>query len=333
MNSITMSTVAQHAKVSKSTVSHFLNGRYSHMSDETKKRVENSIKELDYRPNILARSLKRKSTTTIGVIVANSLHTFSAQVIRSIEDICNKTDFHLIVCNADNDSTKERKYIEMLRAKQVDGMIILPTGDNEDIYKDMVQSKYPVIFVDRSLPNVSIPSVMLNNEVASKLAVQHFIDMGYQRIGIITNEINTITPRIERIIGYTKTLESNGLKIEEDYIKALEIKNVQQGLEEMLALENPPQAILAGNDLTLIEILKLLKSKGLQIPKDIAVIGIDDVVFAPFFEPALTIVEQPAFEIGKKAAELLMGKIQKNEEVDQAKIYRLEPKLIIRNSC
>ncbi|WP_298825857.1 substrate-binding domain-containing protein [uncultured Planococcus sp.] len=333
MKSITMATVAQHAQVSKSTVSHFLNGRYGHMSEETKQRVENSIKELDYRPNILARSLKQKTTTTIGVIVANSLHTFSAQVIRSIEDICNQTDFHLIVCNADNDCIKERKYIDMLRAKQVDGMVIIPTGHNEDIYNDMVQSNYPVVFVDRILPNVSIPSVMVNNEMASRLAVQHFIDMGYQRISIITNEIDAVIPRIERIVGYRKTLKSNGLTIEEDYIKALEIKQVQQGVKELLALDDPPQAILAGNDLTLIEILKYLKNQNLQIPKDIAVIGIDDVSFASFFEPALTIVEQPAAEIGKKAAELLMEKIQKEDKVDQDKIHRFEPKLVIRNSC
>ncbi|TWT05288.1 LacI family transcriptional regulator [Planococcus sp. CPCC 101016] len=333
MKTITMATVAQHAQVSKSTVSHFLNGRYSHMSDETKKRVEKSIKELDYRPNILARSLKQKTTTTIGVIVANSLHTFSAQVIRSIEDICNKADFHLIVCNADNDSIKEQKYIDMLRAKQVDGMIILPTGHNEAIYNDMVDSNYPVVFVDRTLPNVAIPSVMVNNEMASRLAVQHFIDSGYRKISIITNEIDAIAPRIERIVGYKKTLDSNGLKIEEDYIKALEIQHVQQGVKELLELEEPPQAILAGNDLTLIEILKYLKSQNLKIPKDMAVIGIDDVSFASFFEPALTIVEQPAFDIGKKAAELLMGKIQKEGQVGQSKMYLFEPELVIRNSC
>lgn len=333
MKPITMAIVAQHAQVSKSTVSHFLNGRYGHMSNETKKRVENSIKELDYRPNILARSLKQKTTTTIGVIVANSLHTFSAQVIRSIEDICNVADFHLIVCNADNDSIKERKYIDMLRAKQVDGMIILPTGHNEDIYNDMVDSNYPVIFVDRTLPDVEIPSVMVNNEMASGLAVQHFIDKGYRKISIITNEIDTITPRIERIVGYKKTLESNGLKIEKDYIKALEIAHVQEGLKELLALKDPPQAILAGNDLTLIEILKYLKNQSLKIPSDMAVIGIDDVSFSSFFEPALTIVEQPAFEIGKKAAELLMEKIQKVNKVDQPKMYLFEPELVVRDSC
>ena len=333
MKTITMATVAQHAQVSKSTVSHFLNGRYSHMSAETKKRVEKSIKELDYRPNILARSLKQKTTTTIGVIVANSLHTFSAQVIRSIEDICNKADFHLIVCNADNDSIKEQNYIDMLRAKQVDGMIISPTGHNEAIYNDMVESSYPVVLVDRTLPNVEIPSVMINNEMASGLAVQHFIDKGYRKISIITNEIDAIAPRIERIVGYKKTLEINGLKIAEDYIKALEIKHVQHGVKELMELKEPPEAILAGNDLTLIEILKYLKSQNMKIPKDMAVIGIDDVSFASFFEPALTIVEQPAFDIGKKAAELLMGKIQKDDQVDQPKIYLFEPELVIRNSC
>src|SRR5690606_32142751 len=130
MKTVTMADVAQQAGVSKSTVSQFVNNRFDYMSEETKKRVEQAIMELDYRPNILARSLKQKTTTTIGVIVANILHTFSSQIIRTIEDACNEADFHVMVCNADDDPVKERKYIEMLRAKQVDGIIILPTGSN-----------------------------------------------------------------------------------------------------------------------------------------------------------------------------------------------------------
>ncbi|MFC0274544.1 LacI family DNA-binding transcriptional regulator [Metabacillus herbersteinensis] len=332
MKAVTMADVARLANVSKSTVSQYLNKRFDYMGEDTKKRIEETIRELDYRPNIVARSLKQKSTTTIGVIVANILHTFSSQVIRAIEDICHESDFHVIVCNADDNPVKERKYIEMLRAKQVDGMIILPTGDNVDIYNEMFDEKYPIVFVDRTVGEIPIPSVILNNEMAADLGVQHFIDNGYKKIGIITNVIRNITPRRGRVNGYKKALENNKISINEQYIKNLEIGKVQEGLKDLLALEEPPEAIIAGNDLILIEVLKYVKSKNIRIPTDLAVIGIDDVSFSTFYEPALTIVEQPAYEIGKKAAELLLYEIQKKELHGENAIYQFEPKLVVRES-
>ncbi|MBG9585862.1 LacI family transcriptional regulator [Cytobacillus firmus] len=333
MKTVTMADVAQHAKVSKSTVSQYLNKRFDYMGEDTKKRIEAAINELGYRPNIVARSLKQKSTTTIGVIVANILHSFSTQVIRAIEDMCHDSDFHTIVCNADDDPIKEKKYIEMLRAKQVDGIILLPTGDNADLYNEMLKEKYPIVFVDRTVPDVPIPSMLLDNEKAAGLGVQHFIDNGYRKIGIITNVIRNVTPRMERLNGYKKTLELNGFPLRKEYIKSLEVSNIKEGLKEMLELEDPPKAILAGNDLTLIEILKYVKENNLKVPEDLAIIGIDDVSFASFYEPGLTIVAQPAFEIGKKAAELLLNKIQKKAAAEEKLVYRFEPKLIVRESC
>jgi LacI family kdg operon repressor len=332
MKRITIADVAEHAKVSKSTVSQYLNKRFDYMGEGTKKRIEVAITELHYRPNIVARSLKQKSTSTIGVIVANILHSFSTQVIRAIEDICHLYDFHIIVCNADDNPEKEKSYIDMLRAKQMDGIIIFPTGENVELYNEMADEGYPIVFVDRLVTDVSIPTVMLDNERASSLAVSHFIDKGYERIGVITNVIKNVSPRMERMNGYKKTLQSNGIAINEEYIKSLAVDNIQQGLEEMLHLEQPIQAVLAGNDLALMEILKYVKTHGLSIPTDLAIIGIDDVSFASFYEPALTIVAQPAAEIGKKAAELLLSKIQKKVVEEEHTVYRFEPKLIVRNS-
>jgi LacI family transcriptional regulator, kdg operon repressor len=333
MKKVTIADVAQHANVSKSTVSQYLNNRFDYMGEETKDRIEISIRDLGYRPNFVARSLKQKSTTTIGVIVANILHTFSTQVIRAIEDICQEADFHTIVCNADDDPVKERKYIEMLRAKQVDGIILLPTGDNVELYNEMLKEEYPIVFVDRTVPNVEIPSMLLDNEKAAGVGVQHFIDQGYKKIGIITNVIRNVTPRMERINGYKQTMAANGLAVREEYIKSLEVSKIKEGVGELLSLEEPPEAILAGNDLTMIEILKYVKEMNVRIPEDLAIIGIDDVSFASFYEPALTIVAQPTFEIGKKAAEFLLNKIQKKEDQDGRLVYRFEPKLIIRESC
>lgn len=335
MKPITIADVADYASVSKSTVSQYLNQRYDYMGEKTKKRIEKAIKELGYQPNIVARSLKQKTTTTIGVIVANILHSFSTHIIRVIEDICHENDFHIIVCNADDEPEKEKKYINMLRAKQVDGIIIFPTGGNIELYQKMKNENFPLVFVDRSVPTLSITSVMLNNELASKLAVDHFIDRGYERIGIITTSIiRNITPRVERVNGYKKALQSHQIEINNDYIKTLEVNEIQSGLHEMLSLEKPPQCLLAGNDLVLMEILKYVRDHDFKIPDNLALIGIDDVSFASFYIPTLTTISQPIVEMGKKATELLLTKIKKGEEfVEDEHIYRFAPTLVVRKSC
>lgn len=334
MKIVTIDDVAKRASVSKSTVSQYLNKRYDYMSEQTKERIKNVIEELGYQPNIVARSLKQKTTSTIGVIVANILHVFSTQVIRAIEDICHDYDFHIIVCNADDDPKKEKKYIEMLRAKQVDGMIIFPTGGNISLYKKMINEQFPIVFVDRSIPVIPISSIILDNEKATKLAVDYIVDKGYERIAIMTTSIiKNISTRIERISGYKKALKDKGIIINENYIKSLDVKQIQEGLREMLSLENPPQAVIAGNDLTLMEILAFIKNNHLKIPANLGIIGIDDVSFANFFSPSLTTIAQPTFEMGKAAAEILLNKIQKKEVKTDQTILRFEPKLIIRESC
>lgn len=140
------------------------------MSEETKRRIENAISELGYQPNIVARSLKqKKKTSTIGVIVANILHSFSTKVIRAIEDFCNDNDFHVIVCNADDDPVKEANYINMLRAKQVDGLIVFPTGGNLELYEMMIEQNFPLVFVDRIIDGLSVDTILLDNEKAAYL--------------------------------------------------------------------------------------------------------------------------------------------------------------------
>lgn len=334
MKKITIADVAQQAGVSKSTVSQFLNQRYDYMGEKTKGRIEKAIEELNYSPNIIARSLKQKSTKTIGVIVANILHVFSTQVIRAIEDFCNEKGFHVIVCNADDDPVKEKQYINMLRAKQVDGIIAFPTGGNVELYSDLASENYPVIFMDRLIEGVSINTVLLDNERASFLAVEEFIEKGYYRIGMICPPLSeNITPRLERVAGYKNALGKHGITFNPDYLASGEIEEMQELVKEMLELSTPPTAILALNDRSLHEILAYTKEQRLTIPNDLAIIGVDDVSFASIYSPALTTVAQPAFEMGRKAAELLLNLIMKKSSTTNADIYRFEPELIVRESC
>ena len=159
-------------EVSKSTVSQFLNKRYEYMSELTRERIELAIEELDYRPNIVARSLTQKSTFTVGVIVANILHSFSTHIIRAIENKFYEKGFHIIVCNADDEPDKEKEYIEMLMAKQVDGIIIFPTGGNVDLYKRMKKSGFPLVFMDRTIADLGIETVLLDNDKACGIGCQ-----------------------------------------------------------------------------------------------------------------------------------------------------------------
>ncbi|MBD1378924.1 LacI family DNA-binding transcriptional regulator [Metabacillus arenae] len=334
MKPITIADVAKHAGVSKSTVSQYLNQRYDYMGEKTKKRIEQTIEELGYRPNIIARSLKQKSTMTIGVIVANILHVFSTQVIRAIEDFCNESNFHIIVCNADDDPMKEKRYIEMLRAKQVDGIIAFPTGGNVELYKGLIKVNYPVVFMDRILPEVEIPTVLLDNEKASLLAVDQLLKNGYKKIGMIAPPLSPyVTPRLERISGYKKALQQHDIPFNPNYLISSEIFELEAKINHMLTMADPPEALVALNDRVLIEILKYTKEQQINIPGDLALVGIDEVSFASFYSPALTTVAQPAFQMGKKAAELLLNRIRDKDTDDFSKIYRFEPDLIKRESC
>ncbi|MCG3419500.1 LacI family DNA-binding transcriptional regulator [Oceanobacillus jordanicus] len=334
MKTITMADVAQHAGVSKSTVSQYVNQRYDYMGEKTKERVEKAIAELGYSPNIIARSLKQKSTTTIGVIVANILHVFSTQVIRAIEDFCNEANFHIIVCNADDDPIKEKKYMDMLRAKQVDGIIVFPTGGNLALYQQLVRDNYPIVFVDRMVPEVEVNTVLLDNEKAVRMGVNLLVEKGYQRIGMVTPPLEeSVTPRLERVSGFKQALKANNQNFDPNLLVSEEIENIRIKLDELLQQPQRPDAILAVNDRVLFEILHYIKEKKLSIPDDLGVIGIDDVTFASFYSPTLTTIAQPAFEMGKKAAELLLNRIQNKTQEIETKIYRFKPLLMQRDSC
>lgn len=334
MKNVTMAEVAKHANISKSTVSQYLNKRYEYMSESTKKRIEEAIEELNYHPNSVARSLKQKTTYTIGIIVANILHSFSTHIIRTLETEFNKQGFHTIICNADDDPEKERNYIEMLLAKQIDGLIVFPTGENLDLYEQMKKRNFPIVFMDRKLDGYEIDTVMLDNYRAAELAVDKFVSLDYTNISIVTTSvIRNISPRVERIDGYKQALEKHGLPVQKQYIKTADAAFLQETLHALFQLESPPQAIVAGNDIVLIEVLKYIKEHDMSIPHDIAVISIDEVTFASFYTPPITVVEQPKIEMANRAAELLLKQIKGEKEIGKPAVERMAPTLIDRNSC
>lgn len=329
MKKITMMDVANEAGVSKSTVSQYINNRYEYMSLETKKKIELAIKELNYRPNTIARSLKQKTTFTIGVIVSNILHNFSTQVIRAIEDVCHEQDFHVIVCNADDKPEKEMKYIQMLRDKQVDGLIVFPTGGNLDLYKELESTEFPVVFLDRLLPEVTMPALLLDNKKAVQLAVDHLREKGYESILLVTNAINQVYPRKVRVDAFVDYTKEIGMDDSHVHVLSRPLEDIQSELKSLLQ-QQKIDAIIAGNDLALFEIFHVIQNEQLMIPTDIALISIDDTTFSTFIKPELTAIAQPAFQMGTQAATTLLDLIHQKEVKNEVMYY--EPQLIIRGT-
>lgn len=330
---VTMQEVANLAGVSKSTVSQYINNRYEFMSVTTKLRVEQAIKELDYIPNYVAKSLKQKKSSTIGVIVANILHAFSTEIIRSIEDECERNGLHLFVCNADDQPEKERAYIEMLLAKQVDGLIIFPTNGNDDLYKQLKHAEFPIVFVDRKINQSIFPTILLNNENASQIAVEQLAKKGKSKLGLVSTSIaRNVTPRVERIEGFKKTIDQLGLVVEERWIIAEERENIIARLEEIWNSDDRPEAFFATNDLALIELLKFIKQKQLAIPDDISIIAIDDSPFLEIATTPITVIKQPTFAMGKDAANTLLKLIEIKKFEEQYEEQRYLPLLVERES-
>jgi LacI family transcriptional regulator, kdg operon repressor len=314
MEKVTMADVAKEAGVSKSTVSQYLNKRYEYMGEKTKLKIEEAIDRLGYHPNTLARSLKQKRTSMVGIIVANILHYFSTSVIRAIEDFCQRNDLHAIVCNADDNPEKEKRYVEMLRAKQVDGLIIFPNGQNHDLYKSMIDEGYPVVFVDRKVENVEVFSVVTDNHESTYAAITAFIKNGHQNIAFVAQTL-TISTRRGRFEGYQQALADAGLKMNPNFVIESDLPEMTSKLEQLFSLEEKPTALFAGNDRVFLVVMKFLKRKGIQLGKDLELVVFDNIPFNDLLESPISFINQPALEMGEKAAELLFDQINK---VDRA---------------
>lgn len=320
MEKVTMADVAKVAGVSKSTVSQYLNKRFEYMGEKTKLKIEEAIEELGYQPNFIARSLKQKRTSMVGIIVANITHYFSTEISRAIEDFCHKHDLHAIVCNADDDPEKEKKYIDMLRAKQVDGLIIFPTGQNNDLYKSMVSQGYPVVFVDRRVENLEVFSVITDNRESTYKAVQHFIEKGHQNIAFVVQPL-TVSTRIDRLAGYKQALTDAGLEVKSDFIIEASITEMKSKLEQLFSLEVKPTALFAANDRVFMAVGEFLKEKGIKLGKELELIVFDNIPFAQLLEAPISFIIQPATEMGQKAAELLFEQINKQNTPPEVFVF------------
>jgi LacI family transcriptional regulator len=329
----TINDVAKLAGVSTTTVSHFINGtRY--ISDDLRERVEAAITELGYRPNSLARGLRRGESKTIGLIVPDNSNPFFAEILRSIENIGYANGYSVILCNSDSDIQKEIAYTDLLFAKQVDGIVFIATNDSCEHLQQLTDAGIPIVVIDRDIPLIGTDVLLVDNFQGGYAATRYLIELGHRHIACITGP-SKLTPSADRVNGYKKALAEAGIAENPQWLVAgdFQFQGGENGINQLLALPERPTAVFACNDMMALGIMRGMRKARLSVPREISVIGFDDIPLTSVVSPALTSIAQPVQEISRLAFELLIDRIQNKNSVHEEKRIVLQTHLIIRESC
>jgi len=329
----TIKDVAQHAQVSVATVSHVVNDT-RFVSEATRLRVRQAIEELRYVPSALARSLKSNRTHTVGMMIPNNSNPYFAEIIRGIEDTCYGAGFNVILCNSDDDPLKQSTYVRLLSEKQVDGLIVLSSGSDVELLDTLRAATMPQVVVDREIDDLAADLVEVNHEAGGYLATQHLLQFGHRRIACIAGP-QTLSSARQRVQGYRRALHEAGLAVDDGLLRCGDFTSAggHAAMSSLLDAASPvdrPSAVFASNDLMAIGAICAAAGAGLSIPKDLSVIGFDDIALAAYSNPPLSSIVQPKHQTGELAAQLLLQRIAQPDREPQRMI--LQPSLLVRQS-
>jgi LacI family transcriptional regulator len=330
----TIKEVARRARVSVGTVSNVISGSFA-VGAELRERVDRAIRELNYHPDHIARSLKSRRTHTLAIIISDITNPFFPLVVRGAEDAASKRGYLLTIFNTDDQFEREQQIFSVLRMRRVDGVLVVVTPDSEKgtHLAETIEAGTPVVCLDRVPLHLAVDSVQVDNVKGARICVRHLIAMGHERIGVITGPHNLQNAR-DRLEGYRLALReasipfSSSLKREGDF-------RVESGyrLAKDLCLSHPrPTALFVLNGTMGIGAWKAVQELNLRCPEDIALAIFDDVPGGDVFRPHLTVVSQPAYEIGYRAAELLIQRVNNEITSREPVAIALAPELKIRQS-
>lgn len=333
----TQADVAKLADVSQATVSYVVNNNLNvKIPDETRQRILDAMNELDYVPNGLARGLRSGQTKTIGLVVPDNSNPFFAEVAREIENLGFENGFSVILCNSDYDIAKESAYVDVLLAKQVDGVIFCSSGRTGDAHQKLLISQTPLVTFDHDIAGAQTRSVMIDYSFGGQLATNHLLDLGHRRIACITGPSQS-SSNTDRLAGYTQTLKNAGIPFDPALIVAgdFRIGGGEAAMQQLLALAQPPSAVFAFNDLMAIGAIQAARKLGLHVPQNISIIGFDDIPLAQAIYPPLTTIAQPISEIAKVVMAIFIRQIQETSPPpgdSEGNQVVLQPTLVIRDS-
>lgn len=331
MKKITISDIAQKAGVSKATVSLVLNDKPINVSSGTRENILRISKELNYIPNSIARSLITNKTDTIGLILPDIVNPFFSEIARAIEDTAGKMNYNVMLCNSDSNSFKEEKYSKLLVSKLVSGSIFISGGNSQKSLEILRDNGIPVVLVDRYVePSKGYSGVFCSNREGIYEAVEYLHKKNRKNIALITGSMSLETSKL-RLQAYREITEN--LKMYNENLVCEGNYSVEGGVnstEKLLELNDKIDAIIYCSDVMALGGIKVLKRKKLKVPKDISVVGYDDISFCEYVEPELTTIRQPIYDMGKEAFRLLIQII--NGEAKEKKIS-FKSKLIIRGTA
>lgn len=326
---MTIKKIAEMANVSSATVSKILNGKDKYISEATRQRVLEIVEREGYISNAIAKSLKVKSTNTLGIIIPDVMNLFFSELARGIEDAAERKGYSVILCNSDNKTSKEESYIQVLQEKMVDGIIL--TASEQSVSRSLKRRSTPMVLLDRDiLIDSNVGRIIVDNKDGAYIAAKHLIKKGCKNIGFISSD-NIGKSSGERLKGYRKALIEHNMEIDENkiYLHSYTIDTGYKGTIKLLE-NNKLDGICCGNDLIAIGAIKALNEMKIKIPEEVKVIGFDDIQISQYIEPPLTTIKQPIYEMGEEAVKMLISIIE-NKSVGETKT--LKTTLVERRSC
>lgn len=328
---VTIKDIAKRSGVSATTVSRIINNKAEGIRQETRERVLKVIEEMNYRPNSIARSMVTKRTNTIGLIIPSITNPFFPEVVRGVEDVANASQYNVFLGNTDSSFRKEVDYLELMKEKNVDGIIFTGPHESQDeeFYDSMQEYKIPIVLMDRGQQVEHFSGVYTDNVKGGYLATKHLLDLSHRRIGLITGPSNTFSSH-ERLQGCVKALHEYGLPVDESLILSGNYL-LEEGYEAAkVLLQKQVTAIFAFNDLMAYGVYRAAFEMGLSVPEDLSVVGYDNLPYNQLLVPPLTTIDQSAYQMGETAAKLLLNELN-NKKAEKKQVIK-EPTLIIKGS-
>ncbi|KAF9122537.1 hypothetical protein BGX30_001921, partial [Mortierella sp. GBA39] len=305
----TIYDIAREAGVSIATVSKVIN-QTGRISDKTRKHVQDVMKRIDYQPSVVASALTKKRTYSLGLLIPDIANPFFAELARSIEDHAHELGYSLVICSTDNDLTREERYVNVLRQKSADGIIIATGARNDTMMKQLMKYKLPVAVIAREMPLLAVDTVLVDDYLGGYLAASHLTGLGHRNIAVIAEDLAVMSSK-ERVRGYRKALEEAGITYDDN----------------LVAVTAP---IFGCNDLLAIGVVQAARELGLRVPEDVSVVGFDNTVLATIIDPPLTSVAQPVQQMGKEIVQLITGEIDGSKPSKQRLV--LLPELVVRGT-
>ena len=305
----TIRDITRATGLSVATVSKFLNG--GHVLPENRKKIERAVKTLHYRVNEVARGLATSRTKTVGVLIPCLDNVFASTIIARVEDILRGKGYGTIVCDCRGDPAAEREELDFLLSKQVDGIFNVPSSEDPAYLSGAAGQGVPVVLIDRTFGNGGrFDSVLADNAGASRSAVAALVRRGHRRIGILCGGRDSFTAR-ERLAGYVEALRSRGIPFRKELAQEgeLSVRHGYDGMKKLLTLEEPPTAVYLTNYEITLGAVVALNELGVRFPRNLSVIGFDNLMLAQVVRPRLWMVVQPMREMAETAARVMLGRL------------------------